>query len=117
MPKKLFLAILISVMLLLTTACSLTKSGDVPPQDPGAAVTVDNRNWTDMNIYIVNNGFRTRLGRVTGMSRKLLAIPADAMVGSGTLRFLADPVGRTGQPISNEITVRPGEELLLIINP
>ena len=80
-------------------------------------VRVENRDFLDMNVYVVRSGQRIRLGTVTGLSTQLLPIPA-ALVGAGwDLRFLIDPVGSTRTPISQAIHVSPGDVVELTIPP
>ena len=44
-------------------------------------------------------------------------IPSNLIFGSTPLRFMADPIGRSRTPVSQEITVSPGDEVLLTIPP
>lgn len=81
-------------------------------------VRVENQNWLDMNIFVLRGpggGTRVRLGTVPGASTRVFTIPRSLVFGATTLRFLADPVGSQRTPISNEITVREGDELRLTI--
>jgi hypothetical protein len=82
-----------------------------------ATVRVVNQGFPDMNVYILSSGQRIRLGTVTGNSSQTLTIP-DYLVGGLTpLRFLASPVGGVRSPVSEEITVSPGDEVVLTIPP
>lgn len=89
------------------------------PLPPGAATTlrVENQAYLDMNIYVVRGSQRIRLGTATGNSTSLFRIPADVVESAITLRFLADPIGGTRSPISDEIAVRPGDTVTLTIPP
>lgn len=87
---------------------------------PGTAATlqVQNQGFADMTIYVLRDGIqRVRLGLSTGNTTQLFTIPADIIAGAGTLRFIADPVGGRRAPISDEISVRPGDKVTLIIPP
>jgi hypothetical protein len=78
---------------------------------------VENQGFSDMVIYAVNTGQRIRLGLATGNSTKSFSIPG-YLVQSGTpLRFLADPIGGDRTPISEEMTVAPGDMVTLTIPP
>lgn len=70
-----------------------------------------------MVVYAVNGTQRIRLGLATGNSTKSFPIPAYLIRGAGTLRFLADPVGGTRAPVSEEVTVQPGDIVTLTIPP
>lgn len=107
---------LISVLVLL--ACG-GRPGETNP-DPGSPATlqVENQGFTDMVIYAVSGaGQRTRLGLVTGNSSQTFTIPSYLVRGAGPIRFLADPIGGTGAPVSEEILVRPGDTVGLTIPP
>jgi hypothetical protein len=86
---------------------------------PNAAATlqVQNNGFADMTIYVLRGSQRIRLGLSTGNSTQLFRIPADVITGAGTLRFLADPVGGRRAPVSDEISVRPGDTVTLMIPP
>ena len=104
--------------LALSTACSgNTKEGDeAVPAEP-TYVKVQNRAYLDMNIYVFRSSQRIRLGTVNGNNTGRLLIPANLLFGSTPLRFMADPIGGRRQPTSEEITVSPGDEVVLTIPP
>ena len=79
---------------------------------------VTNQWFADMNIYVVRSGQRLRLGLATGNATTNFVIPRAVITGpSIRLRFLADPVGGTHSPVSDEITVSPGDAVQLTIPP
>lgn len=80
-------------------------------------VQVENRGFTDMVIYATNGGQRVRLGLATGTSTKTFTVPRYLTTGAGPIRFLADPIGGNRTPVSEEITVRPGDLVTLTIPP
>lgn len=80
-------------------------------------VEVQNQGFADMVIYAVNGGQRIRLGLATGNSTKTFTIPRQLVRGAGPIRFLADPVGSNRTPVSEEMTVQPGEVVTLTIPP
>ena len=82
-----------------------------------AFVRVENRSMLDMTIYVLRGGERRRLGLVNALSTQVLAIPSVLIDGSGVLRFLADPIGGNRTPVSEEIFVRDGDVVQLIIPP
>jgi hypothetical protein len=53
----------------------------------------------------------------TGNSTQSFTIPNYLIRGSGPIRFLADPVGGERTPVSEEITVQPGDVVGLTIPP
>jgi len=85
--------------------------------DAPTAVRVENRNFSDMTIYVVRSGQRVRLGLATGNATTRLTIPQSLLSGINALRFIADPIGGRATPVSEEITVTPGDEVTLYIPP
>jgi hypothetical protein len=105
------------VALLTVAGCTSTRSGAPVPERSEAFVRVENRSMLDMTIYVVRGGERRRLGLVNALTTQLLSIPSVLVAGSGVLRFQADPIGGRRTPISEEIFVRDGDVVQLIIPP
>lgn len=85
---------------------------------PETSLEVTNQWFADMNIYVIHSGQRLRLGLATGNATTDFVIPRAIVNGpSIQLRFLADPVGGTHAPVSDEITVSPGDAVQLTIPP
>jgi hypothetical protein len=102
----------------LSAACSRnTPADDVAEPVPPTYVKVENQAFLDMNIYVYRSSQRIRLGTVNGNSTARLLIPANLLFGSTPLRFQADPIGGNRQSISQEITVSPGDEVIMTIPP
>lgn len=80
-------------------------------------VQVENLGFADMVVYAVSGGQRIRLGMATGHSIKAFTIPRTLVRGAGPIRFLADPIGGNRTPVSEELTVQPGELVTLTIPP
>ena len=86
--------------------------------EPFGTVRVDNRAFNDMTIYVIEpSGARSRIGTATGNSITTLRIPSRLLGGTRTLRFQADPIGGRDTPISDEVTIVPGEVVTLTIPP
>ena len=101
--------------LFLAVACGPGSRRAPGLEEPRTTVRVDNRNFLDMNVYVLRGSQRIRLGTVPGTSTRVLTIPSYLVFGSTSLRFLADPIGSRQQPISDELVVRPGDEVGMII--
>lgn len=100
-------------------ACShRAKPNTQGGQPPKTTVTVDNQSFLDMTVYVISGGQRIRLGQATGSSKSKFTIPA-YLIGYGIqpLRFLADPIGGNRLPVSEEINVTAGDEVILTIPP
>jgi hypothetical protein len=107
-----------ALLALLTIAgCKSTGRNAPAPPRSEAFVRVENRSMLDMTIYVVRGGERRRLGLVNALTTQMLSIPSVLVNGSGVLRFQADPIGGSRTPISEEIFVRNGDVVQLIIPP
>ena len=84
-------------------------------EDPKTYLLVENRGPVDMTVYVLRGAQRYRLGIVPGTSTRRFVIPGSMVFGATPLRFLADPIGSNRTPVSNEIPVRPGDEVRLLI--
>ena len=104
-------------LIALLAGCRSTGGGVPAGQRSEAFVRVENRSMLDMTIYVVRSGERRRLGLVNALSTQTLAIPGVLVDGAGVLRFLADPIGANRTPVSEEIVVRHGDVVQLIIPP
>lgn len=101
---------------LLTTACFRQPDPEDAAEPPEPTyLRVDNQAFADMTIYAVRGSQRVRLGMANGVSTTRLRIPNSLLFGSSVLAFIADPIGGGRTPISQEITVSPGDEVLLLI--
>jgi hypothetical protein len=81
------------------------KAEDLP-----TLLSVENRHWSNVTIYVMRGGARARIGTVTSMRTETFVIPA-VLVGSVVdLRLIADPLG--GEPyVSDPVIVGPGERI------
>jgi len=80
------------------------------------ALEVDNRNFSDVVIYLRREGTRTRIGEVTGSMFVTLMIPRTLLSGiTREVQFQADPVGADRTITSYPVFIRPGEHVHLTI--
>ena len=97
-------------------ACGKGPAPEVNPREP-AYVQVENQAFYDMTVYAWRSGMRVRLGIVSGNSTAMFEVPR-TMVNPGLpIRFQADPIGSSRTPFSQEISVSPGDTLVLRIPP
>lgn len=85
------------------------------PVIPPAMVRVENQNYADMNVYVVQSGMRRRLGTVPGLSTHRFTLPRDVPLETMDIRLLADPVGGVGTYLSPAVQVHPGQEMDLTV--
>jgi hypothetical protein len=113
-----FAGIVTGVMLMSTFGCHSGKPETGAAPNAGATLTVENQGFTDMNIYAVSGTIgRVRLGQVVGNTTQRIPIPGYLVQSGGTIRFIADPIGASRAPISDEILVSPGDTISLTIPP
>lgn len=93
------------------------KGSGAPAAEQPTTLRVRNQNFLDMNIYVLRGGVRSRLGTATGNSTATFRIPPSFVQVLTVLRFQADPIGGRSAPVSEEITVSPGDEVELLIPP
>ena len=102
----------------LLSACSMNKKEDEAAEPvPPTRLRVENQAFLDMTIYVFRSSQRIRLGVASGNSTTRMTIPRNLIFGATPLRFQADPIGASRTPISQEITVVPGDEVTLTIPP
>jgi hypothetical protein len=90
------------------------KTDDGPVR---TTIDVQNQDFNDMTVYVIVNGARTRLGMAPGNKTTVLTIPEYLLTGTSFLRFVADPIGGNRAPVTEEVDVTPGDQLVMIINP
>jgi hypothetical protein len=105
---------LLALALFFVAACATGKGIE---ERPTTTVEVDNQALADMTIYVFRGSQRIRLGMATGLRRTRFKLPQGIVFGSTSLRFMADPVGGSATPVSEEIQVTEGEEVVLRIPP
>jgi hypothetical protein len=86
-------------------------------QDERTAIEVENQGFQDMTVYALRSSQRVRLGIVPGHSTRVFEVPRALLGGLATLRFIADPIGTTRPSVSEEITVAPGDTVVMRIPP
>ena len=111
LPQRLFVFVAAGFV----AACAYSRTAANPQEE--TTVRVENQASLDMNIYVLRGAERIRLGTVTGLSTQVLKIPKNIIFGATPLRFLADPIGSTHTPVSEEIIVTPGDQVGLRIPP
>ena len=90
--------------------------------DEGGQVTtrvhVENQNFLDANVYVIGDGgARQRLGMITGNTNQDFVIPDYIISPANSVRFMIEQIGSNAAPISESLTIRPGETVTLTIPP
>ena len=110
------IALLLAVCLVSTACASRKTTGSLDKPLP-TTVVVDNQGVLDMTIYVLRGAQRVRLGIAGGLTKTRLTIPQGVVFGATSLRFIADPIGGSRNPVSEEITISEGDEIGLRIPP
>jgi hypothetical protein len=105
------------IVVVLVVACSGGPARRASSGSP-TVLEVQNDANLDMTIYVTaQSGNRDRLGLATAHRTSWFTIPQRLIFGLTPLRFQADPVGTGALPVSQEITVEPGDTVVLRIPP
>lgn len=80
-------------------------------------IDVQNQDFNDMTVYALVNGSRTRLGIADGNKTTVLTIPDYLINGTTFMRFVADPIGGNRTPVTEEVDVSAGDQLVMVIQP
>ena len=93
-------------------ACApAAEQAEFGPAERQTTLVVENNNWQDMVIYVMNGAQRARLGSVNSMGTARFRV-TDAMGGGfGQLRLVADPIGSTRSFALPIINVVPGSQV------
>jgi hypothetical protein len=98
---------------LLQSGCMLWKRGDAEVFEPAPiTVAVENRNWSQVAIYVVAGGQRHRLGEVVGTSAGGFVLPG-VFTRRTDVRLIAAPLASRQQYTTSVILVSPGSTIQL----
>jgi hypothetical protein len=105
--------------LLLLSACATAgqngSTGPAAGARPRTTVHVQNSAFSAFTIYALTDTDRRRLGVVQPAGTADFVIPAGMVVGTTTLRFLADPIGSDAVSTTYTLAVHEGDVLQLTI--
>ncbi len=104
----------VSALALLISDCGARQAGGEGPAEgePSLEVTlqVENQNFYDARIYLLESGTRTRLGNVPGNSTRSFRFRSR----TNAARFIIDFVGG-GELTTTSVQVSPGDQLVLTV--
>ena len=111
-------SIAFALLLLGASACkTFSRGSDDAEQSQPTVIQVDNQGFLDMNVFAMRSSQRVRLGTAPGNSKTNFTVPSSLVSGLTSLRFVADPIGGRRASVSEEITVAPGDTVVLTIPP
>ncbi len=107
--------------LLSFSACSsMERTGEASGNVASAANAVDlrvvNNNFSDVDVYAVRNGERTRIGTVTGNSTQSFTL-GPSLFPTNDLSLIAVPIGGFGAASSGRLSVSAGDQIDFRIMP
>ena len=109
--------VLLLALMLLGAACStLGRTEGGAAARPRTVLVVENQSTYDMTMYVRRGAGRVRLGIARSLATTALRIP-ESVVGGTLLRFEGDPFAGRGNPLSEEISVSPGDTVHMRIPP
>ena len=106
-PGHLVTALLLVVSLV--TACH--SRPDLESQGPadGVPIEISNHNWSDVIIYVVRDGYQSRLGVATAASASSFVLPRYMLGQAGELQLFGHPIGAQGSAMTETVIVQPGQ--------
>ncbi len=88
---------IIGVVSIVVTGCMPAHrkpaEADVEVPVDALALEVENRNWSDVVIYVLHDGSRTRFAQVTAAKSATLPIPLRLVSSTGTIQLLVHRIG------------------------
>jgi hypothetical protein len=109
-------------LMALVAGCGASRStpaSPAPEQDASADATarqpiqvqIDNRNFSDMNVYLVSEGTHVLLGSAPGMAKTTLTLPSGSVSSRWQVRLMADPIGGSNAIRTPTLLVSPGQNV------
>ena len=107
-------------LLTLSTACGAARSPQAEPAPAPASasaeagktpVEIDNQNFNDMNIYLLEGGSRVFIGSASGLTKTTLLIPHGSVGADWEVRLLADPIGPSTPIRTGALLVAPAQSV------
>jgi hypothetical protein len=99
---------------LLVAGCLFTACHSRPglaPEGPadGVPIQISNHNWSDVVIYVVRDGFQSRLGVAAAASATSFTLPRRMLGQAGELQLFGRPIGAQGSAATETVIVQPGQ--------
>jgi len=88
--------------------CAHPKAADDLNLEASSTLNVVNHHWGDVDVYVIRDGQRQRVGTVTAAAEENFDLSPSLTKGGGTLQLQAHAVGSSGAINSEVIQVRPG---------
>ncbi len=76
-----------------------------------STVHIENHHWGDVDIFLLHDGQRTRLGMVTATTDQTFTIRSRLVGSAAQLQLEAHAIGRPGTLDSETMSYRPGMQI------
>jgi hypothetical protein len=97
----------------LSSAAACVRTSKTTPEELPTFIRVENQALQDATVYVWQSSSRLRLGRVGSLSTVTLRIPTSQLFGPTPLRFQVDFLAGGRTPLSEQVTVIPGDTVVL----
>ena len=96
-------------------ACATNKYSQQQLDQPPTTLVVRNDNFLEHNVYLLYGGQRIRIGTARSNATSKFIIPPQYVFGATSLQFLLDPIGSRATPVTDQVSVSPGDEVDITI--
>jgi hypothetical protein len=86
------------------------ETGPSPLAD-GFELTLNNRHWLDINVFVQHDGESSRVTLVSASTSQSLILPLWMLGDSKLVRIIAEPVGEQGSYSTDLLRVDPGQSV------
>ena len=99
------------LVLCVTAGCSHAKKPSDLGEDSESTLHVNNHGFGDVDIYVVHDGSRIRVGSVTATAEQTFTLNSRVIGRGGTMQLIAHAVGTSGSLNSESFAIRPGMQI------
>ena len=85
--------------------------GDGYQGDVDSTVHIENHHWGDVDVFLLHNGQRTRLGMVTATTDQTFTIRSRLIGSAAQMQLEAHAIGMSGVLDSETMAYRPGMQI------
>ncbi|MEO8089046.1 MAG: hypothetical protein ABI703_01975 [Gemmatimonadales bacterium] len=103
------------ILLLMVLGCAGPRQNvdPEPVQADGFELTLNNRHWLDINVFVQHDGEASRVTMVTASTSQSIILPLWLLGESRLVRIMAEPVGEQGSYVTELLRVEPGQSVEL----
>lgn len=82
-----------------------------PAADQGWTLTINNRHWLDVSVYVSSDGDRSHVGLVAATRTESFEMPARMIRTGRLIRLEADPIGAPREVRTEALSVTGGQHV------